>query len=108
MTNPTDPETLIPLTINVTPDELAALAACTLGDELVAVPVDDDAPAELRARQVLQTLVGAVWSGIMRPGSWERPWLCSAVGDAFTAYLEPEGSAPWRMKPPALDTYPKP
>lgn len=53
--------------------------------------------------EVLAELHGNVWSGIFRPGSWERPWLAQAIGEdrlvELLAELEPTPDAPWRLRP---------
>lgn len=43
---------------------------------------------------VIGTLVDHAWQGTLRPGSWERPWLCSAFGSDWTRRLERDPDVP--------------
>lgn len=54
-------------------------------------------------RRVLRELEDNVWSGVFRPGSWERGWLVQAIGEERFAELvgplEPTPGAEWRLRP---------
>ena len=41
-------------------------------------------------RQVLNDLVDHATQGVYRPLSWERPWLCKALGYDWIERLEPD------------------
>lgn len=56
-------------------------------------------PPSTPAADVLERLLDHIDSGITRPGSWERPWLCQVFGYDWQAGLEPDPEEPsWRQR----------
>lgn len=49
--------------------------------------------------ELLRQFLGNIRSGVTRPGSWERPWLCQVVGHDWVANMEPDPEAAWRERP---------
>ncbi|HET8542491.1 MAG TPA: hypothetical protein VFL83_21635 [Anaeromyxobacter sp.] len=50
--------------------------------------------------EVVRHLVASAVAGVQRPGSWERPWLAQAFGEAWIEKLEPDPDAPaWHERP---------
>lgn len=50
---------------------------------------------------VIGEILDHVQQGIYRPGSWERGWLCQAVGYDWTARMEPDPDSPPFERPRA-------
>jgi hypothetical protein len=48
---------------------------------------------------VLFELLDHAQQGVYRPGSWERPWLCQALGYEWTANVEPDPDQPMFERP---------
>jgi len=51
---------------------------------------DDLAPTDAMLPAVILELLDHAQQGVYRPGSWERPWLQQAFGDAWERHLEPD------------------
>lgn len=67
--------------VDVSDDVYARLQVLGRGDEQFApAPVD----------AVVGELIDHAQQGVYRPGSWERPWVMQAFGDAWLAHLEPD------------------
>ena len=52
-----------------------------------------------RADAALLELAARAIDGVSRPGSWERPWLHQAFGEAWEERLEADPRARWRQRP---------
>ena len=74
----------VTITIELSAEGLALLAVLDEGGRA------DAALLELAARAI---------DGVIRPGSWERPWLHQAFGDAWEERLELNPRARWRQRP---------
>lgn len=77
------------LTLQVTDRELALLSrlGLALGYSGRRAPNE---PTSTPASDVLERLLDNIDSGITRPGSWERPWLCQALGYDWLEQMEPD------------------
>lgn len=80
------------VTIEVDADTLAML-------EVLTDPTGKMFGCQRTVGEVLQHLACSAADCVRRPGSWERPWLVSAFGDEWTAKLEVDPEASWRLRP---------
>jgi hypothetical protein len=51
------------------------------------------------AAEAIERLASHAADGVVRPGAWERRWVCQVFGDDWAHGLEPEAEAPWRVRP---------
>ena len=61
--------------------------------ELLSALIDPDYGAP-DLEGVIELLIDHARQGVMRPASWERPWLCSVFGHEWPRRLERDPDVP--------------